>query len=436
MKKGLIAFFALLLCMGLVSCTSSETVSEEPIDIYIDYFRVPSLFTGTLVDGKPEGEGYIQIDIDKNSWTFKGIFKDGNPYQGTVNNMPYEFKLRGIRRSGTYNGSVTGLLPHGKGTFTELYDAEPFIYTGSFADGAMIGEGAVENWPATLSIFDDEFYGEYTGPCIDGEPEGIGEFTYSSVKRHLFYRGLIRDSRPVGVGYTETNLITVHFEDVDRPGSYQGDLLDGLPSGEGIFTAQTDDKIPYTYTGPWLSGLYHGQGETIYNFPGGDWVLSGTYEYGTFCFTPYDLFQSVRFLDKNQPIFRISDKTKAFIETNHSLFTEPVKDLSSHIDADFSYTEARDTPASYGDKLIKAENLVVDDIEEATVGNEPIIIVTAINPEAKEERYITYWQKDIGAVREGDFITLYALPMDFTKYSPAKGAAHIWAFCAGVAIDL
>ncbi len=50
----------------------------------------------------------------------------------------------------------------------------------------------------------------------------------------------------------------------ERTGAYTGEVLDGLPHGQGIFWSINKNGYSYNYEGEWISGHYNGQGTITY----------------------------------------------------------------------------------------------------------------------------------------------------------------------------
>ena len=82
----------------------------------------------------------------------------------------------------------------------------------------------------------------------------------------------------------DTNLTRVENEEItlmisgnERTGTYSGEVLDGVPHGEGVFTTYNAQGVRWTYTGRFVDGLFHGNGMT-------EWETGrreeGYYQYG------------------------------------------------------------------------------------------------------------------------------------------------------------
>ena len=68
--------------------------------------------------------------------------------------------------------------------------------------------------------------------------------------------------------------ITLHLSYGDRTGKYSGDMTDGIPNGQGKFTAKNDEGVEWTYEGSFVNGHFQGEGKTTWK--------SGQIEIGTY----------------------------------------------------------------------------------------------------------------------------------------------------------
>ncbi|MEL7662059.1 hypothetical protein [Acetobacterium wieringae] len=58
--------------------------------------------------------------------------------------------------------------------------------------------------------------------------------------------------------------ITLVLSFGEKTGTYTGQLVKGLPQGNGVFTVSNDDEIAWTYEGEWEQGHFEGSGETVW----------------------------------------------------------------------------------------------------------------------------------------------------------------------------
>ncbi len=69
--------------------------------------------------------------------------------------------------------------------------------------------------------------------------------------------------------------ITIYFPGLERTGTYSGAALNGLPHGQGSFTAVNDEGVRWTYTGEWSEGAMQGDGAAVWE---DGWEERGRYE--------------------------------------------------------------------------------------------------------------------------------------------------------------
>lgn len=247
MKK----FACLLLCacifMGLTAC--SRDVENKVLKI--------TLGEETLSGNKPDQEGAFVAD--EGGWSYQGTWKAGEMTDaGVFTDKPLTLTLGDNPCEGTYTGAVTNAVPSGEGTFTAK---EGWTYEGNFVDGAVQGKGKVSGITLDLSTPWGEYKGTYEGALTDGLADGEGTFISTDDGGEWRYTGEFTKSVISGAGKVENKQITVLVSpDLERIGQYTGELLDGLPEGEGVFLTQNAGGENWTHTGSFQKGLFHGRG--------------------------------------------------------------------------------------------------------------------------------------------------------------------------------
>lgn len=131
--------------------------------------------------------------------------------------------------SGKYDGEVKDKKPHGQGTLVW----ENGTYTGSFINGYPNGQGKLtyQNAEGTQTKSGSWCFGKCSVPMCTDE---------ASI--NALYCGLLMNNRPWGYG-------TVQFP---YGGTFFGFFLDGVPSGNGVYTRADGTKIEGTFT--WMDG--------------------------------------------------------------------------------------------------------------------------------------------------------------------------------------
>lgn len=65
----------------------------------------------------------------------------------------------------------------------------------------------------------------------------------------------------VFAGCSSDKEITLNLDGEDKTGTYSGDLVDGVPDGNGKFTSKNSDGVEWTYTGEFKNGHFDGDGQ-------------------------------------------------------------------------------------------------------------------------------------------------------------------------------
>lgn len=431
MKKIVSVLLALCLLCGLYACGGPKEVENEEVTVA----EKKGLFTGTLENGAPNGEGKVVFtDGEKGEWSFEGTFTEGVPEKGKLDSLPLVLKINGKDVSGVYSGDAQGFTASGEGKFTADSEEAPFSYEGEFSDGTLSGAGDVENYPFALGYDGETYEGTYNGGFTDGLPDGDGKFAYKDEDNHYFeYEGGWKAGGLSGEGKLKSDLLVVHFKENDRQGTYEGETLDGVPSGTGSFTAVNDEDVTYTYTGEWKDGLWNGQGvkkNDASNYP----THTGTFTDGEFTPTAAEWFATLGTYETSK--FSVSDASRQFITEheqnfrNHTL--EGIEDL---VNPTYSYLEFSKNSTGYESTPIKVEGLRVNQIEEHEDwwGNVRTLILAW---DMERDNY--YWVEMMGKVPdiyESNTITLYALPLDHFTFKSAINT-EVWAVaCAGLSVS-
>ncbi len=85
------------------------------------------------------------------------------------------------------------------------------------------------------------------------------------------------DPTPVPTPALETvtdQQLTLSFTFGERTGTYTGEVLDGLPHGEGTFSTENEDGTAWYYEGEWQQGHFSGQGSSVWE---DGFIRSGQY---------------------------------------------------------------------------------------------------------------------------------------------------------------
>ena len=201
--------------------------------------------------------------------------------------------------------------------------------------------------------------GTYVGENENGIPNGNGTFVSSDGVLALTYEGNWLDGKPSGKGHLKDDGFVIHFKNAaqgefDRVGSFDGETADGVPNGQGTYTAVNDAGVKWTYTGAFADGTFNGYGEQVWDSP--DTAADkGTFVNGEFAPTVDDIVTGlVEELD-----YKVSDAGLDFIDKHEDLFTSPKEIDPELVNNEWSSSAFKANPQNYSDRLVRFENVSV-----------------------------------------------------------------------------
>ena len=179
-----------------------------------------------------------------------------------VTDLQYTTTVGSEEYIGLFTGTVIDKIPNGDGKFVFSDSSISIAYSGRWENGVLVGVGNLEYDGFVFEYNGDGYVGSYSGEAVNGIPNGNGTVDLKSNNSYLKYSGHWENGEISGKGYLESDRYVVRFLDgVELIGEYKGDILDGLASGFGIYATVNSDGIGYTYTGEWENGLYNGTGK-------------------------------------------------------------------------------------------------------------------------------------------------------------------------------
>ena len=441
MKKLVIIVLILAICLALCACGGPKEVQNMEYTFAYGNTVLSGLFTGMAERKIPVGNGKFVASDGEQAFSFEGEWIAGEPSgAGYLFSDSYTVHLEdGTKLIGEYEGDSLNAVASGNGTFTvSNSDNESYVYTGEWAEGIPSGTGHLSTNFYTLSLPENiEFIGEYEGDTLNGVPGGNGTFSATNSNNESYvYTGEWENGMPSGKGYLKTDLYTAYFKDgTVRTGKYEGDLLDGVASGNGTFSAINSDGEQYTYKGEWRDGLFNGQGERYFeNKDYSAYTMTGTFTDGDFTPTIADFFVSVGTAHGDE--YNVNKKAFSFIETHSQAFKEnSYKGMEELIDKGFTYKAFAKNDSNSGDKLIQVNYLNVLQVFDYSNwwGYDCAFIL------AYDGQYNYYYIYKIGTtadnIYEGSRIKLTALPLDYMNYTNVSGGTT-WAIaCAAIAVE-
>lgn len=353
-KKICLSTISILCLFTLTGCT--RNVDNKNMSIIVNGEEISGNFTGTLVDKLANGEGEFVASIDDGGWCYKGNFENNEIIgSGSLQDYTYKLEIPNNFFDVTYNGESLNGLPNGKGTIQGEIDGKSFEYDGEFLQGSLSGNGNVGNYPYILSYEDYEISGLYTGEMLNGEFSGQGSFTDIDNDIEFNYNGGWANGKVSGSGYLTCDNYIVHFNDVDRTGTFDGETNNGIAEGEGTFEAINDDNQKYVYTGEWSNELFNGYGELKYVNPTEDIIDQiGTFTDGNFTPSPAEFM--IYFSGSKNVNFNVSEDTESFIKDNEIYFGEnATTNYPSNLIQNVSYEEYAKKSYAYTQLFIETD---------------------------------------------------------------------------------
>ncbi len=395
---------------------------ELEADYSISFYNthIDGIYRGMVINGKPEGDG--KLIIQDGSFSYDGSWNQGALSNGKII-CDYSIDYEGKEIKGQYTGQISNGGINGEGEFNAA-DAG-FNYTGNWGDGLPHGEGEL-NYSQYLLEYDGIMYtGNYIGSTVNAKPDGTGDFESAEKGKEFKYNGNWKDGKVSGSGHIISDPFTVHFKELDREGAFDGAVLDGIPTGEGIFTAINGDGAKYTYTGEWKNGRWNGKGvqEFEKNDDGYNYTYSGTFVDGNFVPDELDFIQSVGTNSgEGQVQYVISDKAYEFIETHMDFFpVEDREELKDLVDSSISFEKIAKKPADYGNNMMSISKASVIQIEEIdNWWGEPRTVML-IETNSYNNIYYVLYNGVLPDVYSNSSVECIALPVAYSQYDNTGG---------------
>lgn len=404
MKKTIMPFVMAFLCMLLLFGCSPKQVENKEVEVVLNGSTRTCLYTGEYLK-KPIGVGEYKFTEDGEEWAFKGESGEKSELiTGSVEDMPLVIKHDG-KKFQTY-------------------------YTGALVDSKPVDPVQIYDYPYTLKYENLELDGIYTGSIFNDLPDGTGKFNYESKGDYFEYSGNWKAGALSGEGHIDSNCFVIHFSEKDREGEYKGDVIDGIPNGQGTFSAVNTASTSYSYSGAWKDGLFEGYGHLEYDSDD-SWVQDGSFKAGEFYPSVADFHVALGSArDRN---YVISDSEYDFIESHESFFIGGMEEIDDEfIDKSFKYEEFSKNSSNFELSIIKVSGLRVAQVFEIeNFGYKHVRII------AYDSKYRVYYLNMIGTaplIVEDSRIEIVALPVDFFTYPNVEGT-KIWAIaCVGIMI--
>lgn len=394
----------------ILLCGCQKQVENKEITISCDNQQITGNYTGAIDGKSPIGTGtFTSIADDGKQWVYTGGFENNSiKGNGQFTDYPYSISIGNDSFAMQYTGESSDGIPNGNGKVA----AGDFTYEGSFDNGKATGIGNATAYPFVISYDGIAIEGKYSGEMLDGTPSGKGSFESTNSDTAFSYQGDWESGNLKGNGTLNCNFYTVHFIDKNRTGTYSGNVLDGVPTGQGKFDASTDDNIDYEYSGEWKDGIMNGNGSWIYD--GGDyWNMEGNFVNGEFIPTPSEFIKYCT----NSPTlnFSVSDETLKYIDENVQYFGEQaVTEYPDGFVQPFLYDEYRKSSYKYQTVFVKTDASKLHNVSESniatTVSNEITELYGEI-PGYSFEIYGVFYLGTLPDIYSGDKVKITGIPI-------------------------
>lgn len=239
----------------------------------------------------------------------------------------------------------------------------------------------------------------------------------------------------------ETIVITVkeytdsgEVDSFEVEGQYTGQLLNGVPEGEGTFVAQNDSGVTWEYSGEFKNGMFDGKGSSTWD--GIDWMESGTYSEGLFTPNTFEMFNSISSTEAAP--YKISEENQTFIESNPDLFPAENEDakvtMSTFIQEDLTYPMMSKTLSGFEGKLYRCSSALVGQVfQESLFGRSITRIV------ARDQDYNYYYILYDGVlpdVYDGTSISFVGLPVSSSGFDNVGGGTTNVIVLIGCSVEV
>ena len=354
-----------------------------------------------------------------------GLCACGGPKE--VTNMQYTAQIAGSTYEGKYTGTILNKVPEGEGKFRFSDDDVEITYTGNWEDGYLVGTGDLQFDGFTLIYQDETYVGTYSGEAVKGFPDGEGIFT-ADVKDGFFeYEGTWKKGEFRGAGTLKSsNYVVTWIDGESNDGRFSGEVVDGLPSGSGVFLSQNSKGEKWTYTGEWKNGLPHGIG--VLKFDNDNYYAwDGTFTDGEFTPTPAEYLAIVGWDSE----FTIPDNIYSFLKKNENmLISHSTKSYDGEITNKFDFVSFAKNPAGFGGRVIELTGYIAQ-IEDWEDYGEHYYFITIAGTNVV---YTVYFCGYPTGIIEGNTAIITGIPIAGYSYTSVSGMNVNAIVVAGITV--
>nr|WP_297280251.1 hypothetical protein [uncultured Butyricicoccus sp.] len=218
---------------------------------------------------------------------------------------------------------------------------------------------------------------------------------------------------------------------IERTGTFSGTLVNGVPSGEGTFTATNPDGDEWTYTGNFENGTFNGQGYCKWI----DYEQTGTFTNGIFTPTKSEFFAHTAYFYFAP--YTLTSTAKAYLEENPDYFPASTEDAITAIknvaDLTITYPMLTKSIENYGATPFYTGPLnVLQIFEHGFVGH---TTTAALLGDDQLHYYQLVYDGSLPDVLDGDTISVYGLPIASSSFENVSGGMTNVIVIAGSYIE-
>ena len=209
-----------------------------------------------------------------------------------------------------------------------------------------------------------------------------------------------------------------------RDGKYTGQLIDGVPNGQGKFESQSPEGLKWYYEGEFTDGRMTGVGKTVYDEENSEDYVG---HFTNSAFTPtevewYKVAIPSMTQDFSTPL-TLDDTTASMIEANPEYF--PATDdaskakVQSMVDSSIEYRHLSKNVTPYRGKFIYFKNQIALQVFSYPAWGHTYTSILACDQNYTNHHYLTYYG-DID-VYDGDTIAFISAPYSYSSFQNVGG---------------
>lgn len=197
-----------------------------------------------------------------------------------------------------------------------------------------------------------------------------------------------------------------------------GEVLDGLPNGQGKFESETSDGLKWYYEGEFKEGLFDGYGKTVWE---SGVVNEGEYDEGEFTPTIAELTKALGTIWNTE--FSVSKDNMEYLTEHKRYF--PAKseaylvDAQWDIDNELTYKQMIKTLRGYEGKLFSCDEAIVVQVTERVYFGYTVTRLIAVDND-RNVYYIACYDSLDDVLGESE-ISFFGLPVDTVSYENVGG---------------